>query len=965
MSPLRDLFSRQQPGAGTKSPVENWPPPPLVKPLPAGRSGMAVFPDLPAGTQLAPAKYGPAIVIGLGKAGEIALRQWLEELAQDPSGPQKGLHILLITRTPPEPLPENIVKTRILPLEDSKASSMVNMRTSMPTGARADSSLRFRQAANYNQFIGWLGDCLLDLRTQIRVFVVGSLAEPEIGVLGDVLQILRIQPESPGKSNPYANVTALLSLDASGTEKIPPQDIYAALREIGRFTYNGPHIYETDFNLHSTRMDAAPLDHVFLLENRLGFSADTFEGTSFDRGLGQAFAEFLFTMTHPASRSLWQNLSNELYQDTGHLHSTTHRVFIHSFGAATLYVPVGEIQAYIAARLSQAAIYGERPDIPEGLLARKSAEFDSQAKARLLAEHWLSAGPYSHKLFEWLLNANGPGYFRTIPSLSAELDAVFQAQLSYNLVGFLNDSAGSDLETARLTLESIKTKLDQIEKWFKAAPDQNSNNIERLTLQGFLNNWHQVLQHLISTIGTWQKSFRPLDDVPGTGSTSTDWRTQIQSSDPEAPVVESEKKIGVWAVMQQARKAAEKDLKESAHDRIYRPVTADRVNELAEIELYYVDTIRPELSRYIKESNTNFTRVRERLEWWINLVPGSLPELLLLCWPVDCATSLGVEPPAEACFKPANASAFGQALLRVARTQVKGRAGDLAGPWFENRILTMVEFLRRATDAYLVFDEDLAISLPNAASRNSYLLARDLTISQKHLNDVFPTASLKTRQALGDGERTRLTALTFRLNIPLDAIQSVETLQSEYQKKSSQPLHIYRQEATSTIYEKRIWEMDRERILFSPQSAITLMNQQLVTLFCQALIAGLLIIRYDSRRQNPQWTMEGIGKWDALRLDSSDLWVAFNNFVLEKPYDPKLNEKPSSPFYSQKRSEYLAQLQVATKERMRQPDYSESREKFKKLVLAKWQETGEHNLLAKTFSYLLKVEFDEPVWKGW
>jgi hypothetical protein len=966
MSLFRDLFSRSQPGAEKQHQVVNWPPPPLIKPVPAGRSGMAVFPDLSAGAQLMPDKYGPAIIIGLGKAGEIVLRQWLEELAQDPAGPQRGLHFLLITHSLPELLPENIVKTRILQLDTSKTLPFT-VRAPLPASLRSDSCLRFRQAANYRQFTSWLGDCLLSHRSEIRVFVVGSLAEREIGVMGDILQILRIMPESPGKSSVYANITALLSLDPVGIERIPPQDVFTALREIGRFTYNGPHIFDNDFNLHSIRWDAALLDHLFLLENRVGSSVGFFEGTPFDRGLGQAFAEFLFTMTHPASRSFWQDLADELYQDAGHLHHNTHRIFVNTFGAATLYVPVSEIQIYIASRLSLAAIYGERPDIPEGLLARKASLVDNQANAKLLGQRWLLTGPCKHNLFEWLLNANSPGYFRLLPALAPELDAVFQAQLSHGLVGFLNDPAGSDLETARLALEYLQSRLDQIDQWFKSAPAQNPDNLDRLTLQGFLDNWQKTIKHLIDSINAWLLTLvRPAEDNQGPVFPSTNWRIQTPSSDVNDSDLEQENKIGVWALLQETRKAAEKDLQARARDQIYRPVTADQTDDLAEAELYYVDTIRPELSRYIKESNPNFTRVRERVEWWINLVPGRLPDLLLICWPVDYSVRPGMEPPSEACFTPATATAFGKALLQVSRAQVKGRADDLVGPWFEKRLETTIEFLRRAAEAYLTFDEDIALPLPNAASRNSYLFARDLTISQKHLDNVFPFTAVKTKKPLGDGEKTRLTALTFRLNIPIEAIISCEPLLRDYHNKAYQSLHLFRQEANSTVYEKRIWEIDRERLILPPQCGISLYDQQLVTLFWQALIAGLVNIQRDQKRQNPQWTMDAIpGQFDELRLESPDLVSAFKCFVLEKPYDSKLNEKPSSPFYSQKRSGYLAQLQAVIKDRMHQPDYSERRAQFSKTIITKWQDACEQDSLEKAFLYLLKVEFDGPVWKDW
>lgn len=924
-----------------------------------------MFPDLSAGAQLAPTKYGPAIVIGLGKAGEIALRQWLDELAEDPAGPQQGLRVMLITRSAPGGLPESNVKARLLHLEPSKTLPLGG-RSSLPANVRSEACLRFRQAANYHQFTDWLGDCILSLRSDIRIFIIGSLAEQEIGILGDLLQIVRILPDSPGKRSPYTSVTALLSLDPAGTEKIPAQDIYASLREIGRFSYNGPHVFETSFSLPSLRWDAALLDQIFLIENRAGATTGFLEGIPYERGGGQAIAEFLFTMTHPAARPLWQDLSDELYQDAGGLHQTTHKLFVHSFGAASLYVPISILQTYIASRLAMAAIYGERPDVPEGLLARKKTSSEPAVNARMLGQRWLLTGPCQHPIFDWLLKAQDPAYFRRLPSLAPELESAFKAQLAHGLASFLNDPAGSDLDTALLTLEYLKTRLDQIDGWFKAAPTQNPDNLNRLTLQGFLNNWRLTIKHLSGSLSAWQKVLARRDgNQAGPDATAPNWRNQSETG-LNNPASEGDKSGNIWESLQAIRKAAESDLQERARDQIYRPVTADKNNDLAEAELYYEDSIRPELSRYIKESNTNFTRVRERVEWWINLAPGRQPELLLLCWPADYSVRPGMEPSSDTCFTPANAAAVGQALMQISRTQVKGSADTLAGAWFENRLRTTVGFLKRASNAYLAFDEDLAFQLPNAASRNSYLLARDLTISHEHLEAIFPTASLKARKPLGDGEKTRLTALTFRLNIPVETIFSLEALGNEYINKAYQSLHLFRQESNSTVYEKRIWEICRERVWLPPECGINLVDQQLVTLFWQALIAGLVEIRRDQKRQNPQWTLDAIShQFPEMRLESPDLKAAFKYFVLESPFDPKLNEKPVSPFHSLKRSEFLAQLQAAIKERIRQPGYEQQRENIRKNVLEKWQAPAQQDWLEKAFSYLLKVEFDEPVWKGW
>ena len=976
MPSLTNPFKKSLPGAETQRRFENWPDPPPIKAVPAGKSGLPLLLDSSTGTQLVPRKYGPAIIIGLGRSGEIALRQWLEKLSEDPAGAQTGLRSILITHQPPtQPLPNHVIKTRLLQLE--QLQTMIGLR-SAPKGPRGEVNVLFRQVVNYRSFIEWLRDSLLDLNKEIQVFVVGSLAEPMIGLVGDILQILRALPESPSKDSPYANITALLSMTASGPESLSQEEIYAAQREIGRFTFNGPHVTETSFGLNRMASSAL-LDHLFLVE---GFSENLrydFNGTPFELGIGQVLSEAIFTLSHPAAAKIWENLAKDLRQ-SGQLRSELHKVVAHSLGIATLYVPIGAVQEYIAARLAYAALFGEKSDRAEGLLALHDPHADYRVEARLTARHWLLEGPCKHPLFTWLLDTTSPTNFLTVPRLSTDHEAIFRAQLSHGLVNFLNGSTGSDLDLANAALEFLAEHLARVAGWFESVKVQNPNAPERLTFQSLLSNWRETLQHFISTVQAWQRTLQPApaaydtasaawnpDTQPASAVVQADWRSRSVSHPTTAAPTERQPS-SVAEFLQQARRVAETGIIASARGRVYRSVTADLSGELKEVDAYYQDSVRPELSRYITENSPAFTRVRERLEWWVSLAPGRQPELLLLCWPPDATVEPGGNPPPEGCFKPADAEALGAALLMVSRTQVQRRAADLTGAWFRKRIEKMADFLRRATNAYIAFDLNMIALLPNAATRRSYLIARDPVMSRTYLSHAFPDTPRLEINELGGGEATRFTALTFRLNIPTEAIYTFQQAYPEYQNKSAESQHLYAQEAAATIYEKRIWNLERERILLPPDLAVVLADQQLVTLFCQAAFCRLVAVQYDKHDQNPQWIVVALGK-EFTRLplalaDADGLFQALRCFALDLPNHLEVDRNTTNPFYAHRR-EYISELTKAVKDHAVRPEARAYREEFKKTILEDWRRRGEHDLLAKAFAHLLNAELDEPVWKGW
>ncbi|MDO9109673.1 MAG: hypothetical protein Q7U40_03385, partial [Desulfatirhabdiaceae bacterium] len=376
---------------------------------------------------------------------------------------------------------------------------------------------------------------------------------------------------------------------------------------------------------------------------------------------GQAIAETIFTLTHPSARPIWENLSNDLPQ-SGKLRRETHQAVSHSLGIATLFVPLDVIQNYIAARLAYAAVFGERADALEGLIHQGTPSEDLQKEAQLTARRLLLIGPCKHPIFEWLWEVKGSADLLTVPALSQDYIAVFQAQLSHGLVNFLNNTP-ADLNQIHAALEYLNDHLLHVNEWFRQAKVPNPDAPERLTFQFLLNKWRETVQHFINAIQGWQQVFGStageFDETSGSEqhtdwrrgkSNQSDWRPQMTGpvSQVSGPVNSPQQPENLSGFLRKTQQAAERTIVELSKGRICRAVASDPTGDLKELEAYYTGTIRPELSRYIKENSVAFTRVHERLGWWVSLAPNRYPELLFVCWPSTASVDESKEPPSEA-----------------------------------------------------------------------------------------------------------------------------------------------------------------------------------------------------------------------------------------------------------------------------------------------------------------------------
>ncbi|MBK6647482.1 MAG: hypothetical protein IPG44_17340 [Anaerolineales bacterium] len=815
----------------------------------------------------------------------------------------------------------------------------------------------FQQVVNYRRYQEWLQENLLDLGTNTQVFFVGSLAEPTIGVLGETLQILRNFPHSMGRDNLFSRVVAFLSLQSSVSNPLPAEEIFAVCRELGRFSFAGPHKMNTAYG-DNLVVYSALFDALFILDDPILGS------TPPDKEEGQLLAEAMYTLIHPTSRQIWENVQNDL-TDSGQIRHNSHQAVAHGLGIATLYIPAQLVKRYVAARLAYAAIFGELVNHTEGLVCQNMIQPEQPFST---ARRFLTSGPYVHPVFRWILDADASSHFDIVPDLDSGFITAFQGQLSHSLVRALNEIP-ADISHICLSLETLDAHLKQCEVWFKSSKPANMNAPERFAFQYTLTKWQESVLALLKELRTWKQAFFSPEQVGTSASTNllvSDWRSSRTRSgwrnDFGEDVTSSAPK-DISSILNLYRKDAEKKLAAGFNNHIYRSVVSDPAGSLHELESYYADTVRPELSRFTSEPSLSFKRVHDRLEWWVRLAPDQVPQLYLVCW--SAHGEITSEPNPRYCFKADQLQGFVDAVFDLAISQTSALEADLTGKWFNQRVRLFADFLYQAKEAFLSYDQDIALLDNNIASRRSYLISHDPTLSRELVGRVFPDTPRSEKNELAGGDPTRFTALSLRLNIPFGAVTALENIKREYIGKSPEKIHVYIQEQVAAVYERRIWNLERTRTLLSPDFVSLLADPQLVTLFCQALFTGTIASSYDESGRQQSWKVsafDGFAELELAPVGGDGLLTAFRRFVLELPNEQDLNQNPHRNFHPTKRTQYLNLLTKKSKENIAE---SHAVRDSLKQEFESWRKKGEQDGLARSFSIILQCELDEPVWKGW
>ncbi len=958
---LQDWFTRRR----QDHPFSEWPQDVLS--VPALEAGKFLRYRSLAGNQIRrepePFSTLQTLILALGETGENVLFRLAEKMPAGRWPP--SLRALLIStgersRLPPLPY----VRVHFIASVETPSTAMSSRRTHV--------SRCFRQVTHYRRFQGWLHENLLDLEGQIQCLLVGSLVDEEIAIGEDVLFLLRTLPTASGRPNMISRVAWLLTVSSTSREGrlLREEERFAALREIGRLTFAGPHeasgLGEIPF------LEQPLLDHVFLVDPRPFVK-------SFDSQAADSLAEALFVLCHPASTRIWEDLSNEL-RNGSELRARIHQVFFHSFGIASVYMPVEAIRQYVASRLAYALMFGEHPEHPEGLIQRSLRGVEPDRWGR----HLLLGGPVRHPFFDWFLTLDETSIQRSLPPLPENMLYALQMQISQVLVRLLNQE-GMSLSQLRSVLQWLATQFQERLQWLERVGSRQADSPERQNFHQLLKRGHEFLRALVEETQQWERVLSLQTGLPSTTgwhkvSLST-WRiaeTSQETSQLE-PVLSagfhwwriaetsqetSQPLPSVHAWLQEQRNRAERRIVEASQGEICRSALSEPGDPLSPVREYYERVVRPELS-YHDRQETLFPQLRERLEWWIDWTPGQAPQLYLIVWPLDSPPLSA--PPANIRFRSNQASELARAVYDLCMAHTISLEGDLHGNWFAQTFEKSTSFLQRASEVYLEYDPDQAARFANAALRRSYLISpMPLPSNGALLREIFPDTARIQIGEIAAGPVDELIACTLRFNIPQESIRSITGLQREYVNHLADHLHIYPPEAIAAQYEKKAWRNQRHRTFLVPDLVIFLTDQRLLTLFFQALFCGW--IEREKTTGQEFWTLRAIEGFPSQRLapgDDQGLIRALRRFVFELPRDPDRNTLPYHPFHPYRREHFLATLQQMIRETSLSAEGRAVRERFRKEELPRWERMSRQDKFLESFYTLLRGEIDEPVYPLW
>lgn len=989
---LQDLWHRLRRGDPEERLFADWPPVPAAREIQTGRLGeLSAWPQSVRKTEH-DRIYNPAIVVGLGDTGEAVLQGWLQKIPANAGVDLANLRALLLTYAAKPELPVQGVQAQAFDLLTYSAYIPEN-NYHQANPSRQKISELFRTPATFEPIWYYFERSVEELRSAasqesgIRLIVAASAAELEIAVLGDLLHMAAVL----GRKQ-FANITLLLTVE-SPSPTLNDGEIFAVMREIGRLTFGGSWHWMPPLPLGQNQVGVvkgAALDAVFLLEaTNLPGSQLNLKAIPFSEGMGEAIAETIFALVHPSSQRIWENLLNSL-ATTGLARQETRKPHFHSLGIATLYVPVDKLKTYAAARLAQAALFGEQ-NTPEGLFVQTTGPTRTVSVPGVICRRWLTS---KHPFFRWLLELGDGEKFQNLPPIDNEQDYItfFRFALAEGLNDFLNDNQETErLKRAAEEISWLDQRLQQVLGELQSISFQRATTANE-TLQYIATDYLKVVDWLLEQLKNWQDVVFTASSMPANQSSLltdsepltiiTDWRAALDANDlpndSSSEVVQPFTNIRDF--VDHHRQLAETDLAFIARNEIYRPLTADNQTGLSEAEAYYKDSIRPELGRYgVSESEKHrFERIRERIGWWIELLPGEFPRIFLVCMPGHESTR-DAEIPKSARFLPSEAAQFVQSLLGLARYQVRDIGRPLTGKWMQNRLREPLfnAFLSRASRPFLGYDPTTASSLFASAGQSlRYMISANGEIANFHVRTAFPNTSSSAVNQIGDGEPTRLTAVGFRLNIPVDSINVVTQAYEQY--RHNEDLHIFPQEQVATRYEDMLRRIRRDTYLLPAELTIALVDERLVNLFCQAVFYKV-IEEHAFGISEHYWALPSLhtdepDKDEWTRMHDSEmssyvgqewrsLFEAMRWFTAETQLDNKFSLRPDHPLHPSGREDYWNRL--AAKVQQHSILYREGPAEFERQYLEEWKNQVKNDLLGQAFLDLLQIELKRRLITRW
>lgn len=910
-------------------------------------------------------KQSPTIIIALGETGEQTLRFLKTRFSSCSLG--ASLRALLIAVRQYKDDSEDFFYA--IDIKESGGLGEKYVYDGANLSERIQLAHAFARPENYKRYQVWLQDTLLDLGENVQVFIVGSLSESTVGLLGGLLRILHSFRNTLGRANLFNKVSVFLSTYSVNKQHvISDAEQFAAIREIARFTFNGPH-YMNESLAPSALLHQTLIDYVFLFDEKM-FMADKPNAAIMPE---QVLAEGIAVLARPGAVPLWEKALNDLHTAATVRDEMKEAVF-HSFGVATLYMPLSFVRQYFAAKLSLAALFGDADLHVEGVLKMYAYEESDVLDINLIRTLLLQIPP-SHPVIEWFINLRNYEPLHELPDLPSKFDRVFLHQLSYGLYKVLNDKS-KGIRFAEIALSQLEKYLKERMQWLQHSDLIHTEQGQQIHLrfaswlQQVITYKEQIEQWSQALFGIKQKN-SPDDNKARSDKNLFSWRTGLSYLEGEksstgwrstsSESIKQSDFLNLKDWFQRRQTQAHKNLTSALDNQVVKSMLNTKSQDgSSSLEQYYYVSIN---------ARSYIERIEERIEWWVDI--DGRQQISLVCLPATVSGS--ARPSLDYRFVPDQAENFANEVMKLAESQTHFLDADITRVWFAKKIRGQIKFLRRAADAYLLYDEAVTAYSDNLALRRSYLVSKDRELSLDLLRDVFPDVSRVARDVLDDDDNTRFSALTLRMNIPFGAIQEIRQMQAAYSQEA-QFVHIHPQEKIAAKYEQCVWRFYRKKISFAPPVCSILVDSELVSLFFQILFSGLLLPERDSYKDSIVWKVAAVPLDDTPEFaplflvethDEDNLFWPLRKFVLELPYAPDVNRNPKGHFYPKRRGQYIALLKEQARKYLYTLSATPPTENLREEWLERLKKRAQYDVVADALYWIAMCESKEPLGFRW
>lgn len=936
-----------------------------------------LFTSFPAGDETVVMKrkrhdeFSPVIVVGLGKTGEIILDQWLHLLSESGLNNKNFSACLLHNDNSSQAtdFPVDIIELGVFDLFRKDITT-----TDVDLSSREYQQHCFNHVENLPNINTYLSRMVQTLRSDIRVYVAASLREPIIGVIGDLLTLLhQIRKNSFFQID---SVTAILTLDVpDNTLQLDDADIYAALREIGRFAIKGVQVLNPTVRDFSEIVDANLIDHIFLTDQGNNTPANGGQG-DFGRGTAQHMSEFLFALVHPSAAMIWEHLTN-VQTRAASIQEDIDDVVVHTYDIATLYFPTGIFRDYASRQFAKAVLYGHNQE--RGLFSSAN----SQIEITEVVSAWMQDRPYDDEFFQWLFRSADPDSkdFYKLPILDQRFGALFVQKIIYHLNQFLYPSdmypSGTLVDAWRIT-QWLKNRCEKVisdlgePETIRNAPT-NVQAFSRLVkeIEGALIDLDRQIVHWIKfyapgfyseqTVQTSsQDSANPFESRASSPARkvepSNPFETVTRQTSPDRISKIDLQPISLRKVLddQLTEKAAELSQAASGNFRQSMLSDSQQTNNVykAEIGKLYADL----------PLDTHLENARKRVGWHFSVhKQTNRISLDVVCLPYNWQKNADKE---GALFSIQQADRFLGQLIQYCEYELRNVSTHITTAWFDENVEPQVEdFLARnltllgydAEKLHKEFDSEVGY-------RFGYLVARNDALANKYAVSTFSHLPDETVNPIASGERTRISKIEITANIPLATVTKYLDAYQDYKFADARHLHLYPQEQNAKYFEKRIRSLGwgQQDIRLTPQITMMLADKSLVDLFFQALFTG--VIKHHAVEGilgEEQWGIVPLSEFIQVDLAAIQEGIlgAFRSFVIELP---NTNLEMPHPFHPRLRQQYLETIRNEVQKRQSIQEYQKYYGGAKDKLLPEIEKLGKSDTCQRDLAEIMKVELESP-----